>query len=138
MVLHVADLIFHQVNWAVDASRDTVMILSPFESLANLPYLIPLSLYFISFHLSFPYCNFIKATLSLHSQDSPHKILKFSSGWKENNSQRPCHPLNFEQYSHSLIQQFSSEVPNHFFFFFFFLSFCYFLGRSRGIWRFPG
>ena len=23
-------------------------------------------------------------------------------------------------------------------FFFFFLSFCYFLGRSRGIWRFPG
>ena len=25
-----------------------------------------------------------------------------------------------------------------FFFFFFFLSFCHFLGRSLGIWRFPG
>ena len=25
-----------------------------------------------------------------------------------------------------------------FFFFFFFLSFCYFLGCSRSIWRFPG
>ena len=26
----------------------------------------------------------------------------------------------------------------YFFFFFFFLSFCHFLGCSRGIWRFPG
>jgi len=33
----------------------------------------------------------------------------------------------------------NTQLPLFFFIFYFiFLSFCYFLGRSRGIWRFPG
>ena len=58
--------------------------------------------------------NFIKTTLSLHLHEAPHKILKFSSGSRENTFQRSRHPLNFEQYSYSIIQQFFSRGPKPF------------------------
>lgn len=119
IVLHTPDLIFHPVDSAVVILPRTVTILSPCGSLVNLPYLIHLSLYFIevSVHLSFLslwFCsNFIKTTLSLHLHEVPHKILKFSSGSRENTFQRPRHPLNFEQYS-SFLQQLFSRGPKPF------------------------
>ena len=122
IVLHLTDLIFHQVDLAVNISWDIVTILSPFGSLVNLPHLIHLFLYI--FHqgicssqlpLLMTFCSiFIKTTLYLHSHVGPHKIPKFSSGSKENTFQRSRHPLNFKQCYHSIIQQFFSRGPRPF------------------------
>ena len=122
IVLHITDLIFHQVYSAVNISWDIVTILSPFGSLVNLSHLIHLSLYI--FHqgicssqlpLLMTFCSiFIKTTLYLHSHVDPHKIPKFSSGSKENTFQRSSHPLNFKQCYHSIIQQFFSRGPRPF------------------------
>lgn len=122
VVLHITDLIFHQVDSAVNISWDIVRILSPLGSPVNLPHLIHLFLYI--FHqgicssqlpLLLTFCSvFIKATLFLHSHVGPHKIPKFSSGSKENTFQRSSHPLNFKQCYHSIIQQFFSRGPRPF------------------------
>lgn len=122
IVLHVTDLIFHQVDSAVNISWDIVTILSSLGSLVNLPHLIHLSTHI--FHqgicpsrlpLLMTFCSiFIKAILYLHSHAGPHKIPKFSSGSKENTFQRSSHPLNFKQCYHSIIQQFFSRGPRPF------------------------
>ena len=52
------------------------------------------------------------------------------------------HPFGVVSKNSLLTQVFSYVFYKFFscclFYFFFYLSFCYFLGRSRGIWRFPG
>lgn len=122
VVLHITDLIFHQVDSAVNISQDTVTILSPLGSLVNLPHLIHLFLYI--FHqgicssqlpLLLTFCSvFIKATLFLHSHVGPHKIPKFSSGSKENTFQRSSHPLILNNVIIQLFSNFFPEVPDHF------------------------